>query len=68
MLPKTKRFERELKDGNGNKFLAVMTVLEDGPVFEKALVTLARKARSGPRQQAKILGGLIHVIVHPVKL
>jgi len=57
--------EREFVDGNGNRFRAVMTIRE--AAIEKAILVLARKARSGPRQMATAACGLVEVIVHPVK-
>lgn len=60
------RIEREYTDGTGKRFRAVATISEQGSVLEDAIRALANKARSRPRQTATALGGLVHVVVHPV--
>lgn len=60
------RIEREYTDGTGKRFRAVATISEHGSALEDAIRHLANKARSRPRQTATALGGLIHVVVHPI--
>lgn len=57
---------RELKDGNGNRFQAIVYIREEGETLEKAIVQLAAKARDSKNSTATDAFGIIDVVVHPL--
>lgn len=62
------KFEREYVDGNGRRFKATITILDNAAErckLEKALLALAARARDNMRGRTNALGGSIHCVVHP---
>jgi hypothetical protein len=59
-------FERWYTDGNGKRFRAVISILDDGNQLEAALQRLANKARSRPNGETSVCGGLVTATVEEV--
>jgi hypothetical protein len=52
------RIEREMQDGNGRRFTAIVEIDEAGPKLEAAIARLANKARAGGREVTALAGAV----------
>lgn len=54
---------RVLRDNTGKWFKVILSIPEEGPVLERAILTLAQKARASSKKRASVCEGLVKVFV-----
>jgi hypothetical protein len=59
------KFERTLRDGQGQTVRVVMEVAEGGQKLEDAIAHLANKARSSRSKTATALNGFVRLTIVP---